>query len=92
MSPKTDEKSHYMAQIPFVDFDYIGELDKHRSTTLIGGPVCWRSILKSTIALSTTEAEYMAVTKAIKEANWLQGLLDDYLGVQQDHVDIHCDS
>ncbi|KAM2193758.1 hypothetical protein ACFX1R_028001 [Malus domestica] len=33
----------------------------------------------------------MVVTEAIKEAIWLQGLLDD-LGVQQDHVDVHCDS
>ncbi|KAM1399624.1 hypothetical protein ACFX2F_027020 [Malus domestica] len=43
------------------------------------------------VALSTTEAEYMAVTEAIKEVIWLQGLLDD-LGVQQDHVNVHCDS
>ena len=32
------------------------------------------------MALSTTEAEYMAITEAVKEVIWLQGLLDD-LGV-----------
>ena len=34
------------------------------------------------MALSTTEAEYMAIIEAVKEAIWLQGLLDD-LGVGQ---------
>ncbi|KAM2303958.1 hypothetical protein ACFXTH_023714 [Malus domestica] len=82
--------------VGYVDSDYAGDLDKRRSTTgfvftIAGGPVSWRSILQSTVGLSTTEAEYMAVTEAIKEAIWLQGLLDD-LGVQQDHVDVHCDS
>jgi len=32
--------------------------------------------LQSTIALSTTEAEYMALIEAVKESKWLQGLLD----------------
>ena len=32
------------------------------------------------MALSTTEAEYMAISETVKEAIWLQGLLDD-LGV-----------
>jgi hypothetical protein len=30
---------------------------------------------QSTIALSTTEAKYMAVTEGVKEAIWLKGLL-----------------
>ncbi|CAL2262890.1 unnamed protein product [Prunus armeniaca] len=82
--------------VGYVDSDYAGDLDKRRSTigfvfTIVGGPVSWRSILQSTVALSTTEAEYMAVTEAIKEAIWLQGLLDD-LGIQHDHVDVHYDS
>lgn len=59
--------------------------------TLAGGHVCCRSILQSTVALSTTEAEYMAMTEAFKEAIWLQGLLDD-LGVVRNQLDVHCDS
>jgi len=38
---------------------------------------------QSTVTLFTVEAEYMSMTKAIKEVIWLQGLLDD-LGIDQD--------
>lgn len=82
--------------VGYVDSDYAGDLDKRRSTTgyvftLAGGPVSWRSTLQSTVALSTTEAEYMAVTEAFKEAIWLQGLIKD-LGIVQKNVNIFCDS
>ena len=59
--------------------------------TLSQVPVSWRSILQSTVALSTTEAEYMAMMEAIKEAIWLQRLLDD-LGIDQYLLKINCDS
>ena len=68
--------------VGYCDSDFAGDLDKRRSTTgyvftLSGGPVSWRSILQSTIALFTTKAEYMAATEAVKEAIWLKGLLGD---------------
>ena len=52
--------------IGYVDSDYAGDFDKHRSTigyvfTLSQTPVSWRLTLHSTVALSTTEA----MTKAI---------------------------
>ena len=80
----------------YVDSDYAGDLDKRWSTTgylftLAKGPVSWRSTLQSTVALSTTEAEYMAVTEAFKEAIWLHGLIED-LGIVQKHVEVFCDS
>ena len=59
--------------------------------TLGKAPVIWKSTLQSTVALSTTEAEYMAITEAVKEAICLQGLLDD-LGVGQKQVTVFCDS
>ena len=50
----------------YVDSDFAGDLDRRRSTTgylftLASGPISWRAMLQSTIALSTTEAKYMAV-------------------------------
>jgi len=59
--------------VGYVESDYAGDLDKCRFTTgyvftLFQVPVSWRSILQSTITLSTTVAEYMAMTEAMKEA------------------------
>lgn len=73
--------------IGYVDSDYAGNLDKRRSTTgyvftFAGEPISWKSTLQSTVALSTTEAEYMVITEAVKEAIWLQGLLEN-LGLVQ---------
>ena len=47
--------------------------------------------MQGVVALSTTEAEYIAATEAVKEALWLRGLIGD-LGMVQDNVDVHCDS
>ena len=58
--------------------------------TLAKGLVSWRSTLQSTVALSTTEAEYTAVTEAFKDAIWLHGLIGD-LGIVQEHMEVHYD-
>lgn len=49
---------------------------------LNGGPVSWCSKRQSTVALSSTEAEYIALTLAAKEATWLRLLLTE-LGLLQ---------
>ena len=63
----------------FVDADWARDLDQRRSTSgyvfnLFGGAVSWMSKKQSVVALSTTEAEYMAATHASKEVVWLQRL------------------
>jgi hypothetical protein len=85
-----------LSVVGYVDADYAGDLDDRRSTTgyvftLAGGPICWKSMIQSTVAMSTTEAEYMAVAKAVKEALWLTGLVKE-LGIQQVGVPLYCDS
>uniref|UniRef100_A0A2N9HBW1 Integrase catalytic domain-containing protein n=1 Tax=Fagus sylvatica TaxID=28930 RepID=A0A2N9HBW1_FAGSY len=82
--------------VGYVDADYAGEVDDRRSTTgyvftLSGRPICWKSTLQSIVAMSTTEAEYMAVAEATKEALWLKGLVKE-LGLNQGGVQMHCDS
>ena len=48
-------------------------------------------MLQGAVALSTTKAEYIAVTDAVKETLWLQGLVGD-LGSVHEYVEVHCDS
>ncbi|WKA01240.1 hypothetical protein VitviT2T_019529 [Vitis vinifera] len=57
----------------YVDVDYAGDLDDLRSTTgyvftLGGGPICWKSMMRSLVALSIIESEYMAIAEAAKES------------------------
>ena len=79
----------------YVDPDYAGDLDKRWSTmgyvfTLSQAPMSWRSILQSTIILSITKVEYMAMMEVMKEAIWRQGLIDDF-GIEQDLLKISFD-
>nr|KYP62382.1 Retrovirus-related Pol polyprotein from transposon TNT 1-94 [Cajanus cajan] len=80
----------------YSDADYAADLDKRRSLTgyaytLGSCLVSWKATLQPSVALSTTEAEYMALTEAAKEGIWLRGLISD-LGINQEHADIYCDS
>jgi hypothetical protein len=47
--------------------------------------------LQKIVTISTTEAEYVAVTEASKELIWLQGLLTE-LGFEQEMNVLHSDS
>eukprot|EP00253_Pinus_taeda_P011441 PITA_11441 len=58
---------------------------------LFGGAVSWMSKKQSVVALSTTEAEYMAATHASKEQVWLQRLCSS-MGLVQGAIRIDCDS
>nr|GEY20607.1 retrotransposon protein, putative, Ty1-copia subclass [Tanacetum cinerariifolium] len=65
-----------------VDSDYTKDPDKRMSITgyaflVQRCVVSWKATLQHVVALSTTKAEYMALTKAIKEAIWLRGLLEE---------------
>ena len=80
----------------YCDADYGGDIDTRRSTTgyvfiLGGGAISWSSRLQPTVAVSTTEAEYMAAAYAIKEALWLRTLLYE-LGLGQDTITICADN
>jgi hypothetical protein len=44
---------------------------------LNGGSILWSSKKQPTVALSTTEAEYMVVTQATHKGIWLQSLLSN---------------
>src|SRR5437762_13900027 len=44
---------------------------------LAGAAICWQSRKQSTVALSSTEAEYIALVQAAKELLWIQQLLEN---------------
>ena len=66
----------------YSDADWAGNLDNRRSTTgyafiMNNAAISWASKRQPTVALSTTEAEYMALAQATKEAIWIQRFLDE---------------
>nr|GEZ73733.1 retrotransposon protein, putative, Ty1-copia subclass [Tanacetum cinerariifolium] len=53
--------------------------------------ITYAATLQHVVALSTTEAEYIDLTEAVKEAIWLRGLLEE-LGVELNRVTVNCDN
>ncbi|UYV68405.1 hypothetical protein LAZ67_5004222 [Cordylochernes scorpioides] len=65
-----------------VDADWGGNLADRKSQTglvffLARGPIAWESKKQQTVALSSTESEYIALCEAGKEAVYLRTLLDE---------------
>lgn len=66
----------------FADADWAGDRDSRRSTTgylfmLSGAPISWNCRLQPTIALSSTEAEYMVIGDSVREAIWLNRVYNE---------------
>jgi hypothetical protein len=82
----------------YCDANWGGDLEDRRSTTgfvfMIGeGAISWSNKQQPTIALSTTETEYMANTQATKKAIWITKLMMD-LGCMEEKkvMVIRCDN
>ena len=69
----------------------VGNLHRGIYLLLQGGAVSWQSRLQKCVALSTTEAEYIAANEAGKEMLWLKRFLQE-LGLKQDGYVVNCDS
>lgn len=72
----------------YVDSDYAGDTDTRRSTSgfvfmMAGGAVSWSSKRQPTVSLSTTEAEYMALTRAAQQAIWMFSFMSE-IGLPQE--------
>ncbi|KAH9779244.1 hypothetical protein KPL71_007654 [Citrus sinensis] len=80
----------------YVDSDFARDLDRRKS---IYGYLCmldnylisWKATLQHIVALSSTEAEFVAATEAVKESMWLKGLLNE-LWLKQRTMQIFCDN
>ena len=82
--------------VGYSDSYFAGDLNERRFFSsyvfqLCGSCVSWKATLQSVVALSTTEAEFISLTEAVKEAIWLHGFLGD-LGVEQVDRIVFCDN
>lgn len=69
--------------IGYSDSDFAGDMSDRKSVSgcifmLQNGPITWYSKKQTTVALSTAEAEYTALSFAAREAVWLSHLLTDF--------------
>ncbi|KMQ88815.1 gag-pol polyprotein [Lasius niger] len=85
--------------IGFVDADWGGNVDDRVSYTgfvfkLANAAITWEARKQKSIALSSTEAEYMALTEAAKETVYLRNLLEEmcYLKHQSEPTTVYCDN
>ncbi|XP_037951342.1 secreted RxLR effector protein 161-like [Teleopsis dalmanni] len=65
-----------------VDADWGADLNDRRSYSgyafiISGAAICWEARKQRTVALSSTESEYMAISEATKEVLYLKAILDD---------------
>lgn len=81
----------------FSDSDWAGSIEDRRSTSgscfiLGSAAVSWSSKKQATVALSSTEAEYVAATAAACQAIWLRRVLSDLGESQKEATNILCDN
>ncbi|KAL2237273.1 UNVERIFIED_CONTAM: Retrovirus-related Pol polyprotein from transposon TNT 1-94, partial [Sesamum indicum] len=90
------KRSENTQLVGFVDSNYANDRDSRKSTTsyiftFCGSCISWKSQLQHIVALSTTEAEYIATTEAFKEAIWLDGLIKE-IGFSNNKLTVYSDS
>jgi len=84
--------------IGYSDADWAGDSEDRKSTTgylfmTQGGAISWNSKKQPTVALSTTEAEYMALTSASQEALWLRRLMREISPAPKEGaIELMCDN
>ena len=68
----------------FSDANWAGDVTDRKSTScyvskLVSGPISWGSKKQTSVSLSTSEAEYIALSLAIQEGKWVHRLLCEIL-------------
>jgi hypothetical protein len=85
-----------MELMGYVDADYANDKTDRRSVTgyiffLGESPISWKSKKQTLVTLSTTEAEYIAISEAVQEGKYLRGLLNE-LGFPQKTTKLYNDN
>ena len=95
MAPELENEEWDM--VSYSDSDWAGNPDSRISVTgfviyLLGAPICWRSKGQKGVTLSSSEAEYVAMSEAVKEIRFIYYLLSG-MGVQiKIPIVVRCDN
>ena len=81
-------QSHLELLHRFTDAAYANNSNYHSTSGYVfivgGGAVMWESRKQTSMAISSTEAEYVALSEAARESKWLQVLYEE-LGFEQNY-------
>ena len=83
--------------VGFSDADWAGDPNDRKSTSgyifvMNGGAISWKSRKQTCVALSTAEAEYVALASAAQETAWIRQLLNDLHHQQDDPTILYEDN
>lgn len=85
--------------IAYTDSDWGGDVEDRRShsgsmLTLAGGAISWKSKKQHTVALSTMEAEYVAISEVSREIIYVKRLLNhmQFYSPVENPVLVNCDN
>ena len=82
MAFSTPRMTQAQVCIGYTDTDWAGDVDDCKSTSgyiflLCGGAVSWKSQKQRCVALSTAEADYIAMASPAQESVWLRQLITE---------------
>ncbi|CAL9014556.1 unnamed protein product [Prunus brigantina] len=83
--------------VGYTDSDWAGDVERAKSTSgyafhIGSGVISWSSKKQQVVALSSTEAEYIAATNSATRAVWLRQLLGALHHEQKSPTTIYCDN
>ena len=80
LKPREPDGNEKWQLTVYSDSDWAGDVNSRKSVSgfilyLMGAPIVWKSKGQTTVALSSAEAEYYALTEAAKEVKFIVQLL-----------------
>ena len=83
--------------VGYIDLDWAGSVIDRKSTSecffsLGSVVIVWCNRKQTSVALNTTEAEYIATCSASNEVVWLQKMLSGLFNLEMDATCIYCDN
>jgi hypothetical protein len=81
----------------YTDSDYAGDKEEYKFTTdyiffLVNGLISYSSKIQLITAQSTTETEYIALSKAVKEVTYIKALTTELSFYNQDNIPLYSDN